>query len=87
MRGLDEQERAVLARSYGTPCGHHCAAAMTAQSNRLDNLVHAIHRMRSRGLIETMPCPFSGLHHSRRTPLGQRILELDRIAREGGLGL
>jgi hypothetical protein len=87
MRGLDEQERGALARSHGTPCGTHCATAMNVASNRLDHLVSAIHRLRARGLIETMPCPFSGLHHSRRTPLGQRILELDRIAREGGLGL
>jgi hypothetical protein len=87
MRGLDEQERRVLARSQGVPCGTGCVAGMTVASNRLDDLLPAINRLRARGLIETMPCPFSGLHHSRRTPLGQRILDLDRIAREGGLGL
>jgi hypothetical protein len=85
MRGLDEQEREILAEAVG--CGPRCPDDIelwldTEQARPVTD------RLAARGLIRFVECQNDeDIEHSMRTPLGQRILELDRIAREGGLGL
>jgi hypothetical protein len=85
MRGLDEQER----RAMQWLCNHDpiyendgVAPARTWET------------LERRGLVvASCRCPWGSCEcddddaEIRMTPLGQCILELDRIAREGGLGL
>jgi hypothetical protein len=85
MRGLDEQEREILAEAVG--CGPDCPSDIELWLDIEPNRTTA-DRLEARGLVRFVACHNDkDIEHSVRTPLGQRILELDRIAREGELGL
>jgi hypothetical protein len=85
MRGLDEQERrALLWLGNDEPIFESDSIAPARTWETLER----------RGLVvAACRCPWGSCEcddddaEIRLTPLGQRILELDRIARERGLGL
>jgi hypothetical protein len=86
MRGLDEQEREALTLAKVMSCSmQRCGPFGYGHG-----YTEALRRLLARGLVRMNDedCQIDPTNaHCRPTPLGQRILELDRIAREGGLGL